>query len=109
MPLTMRHLRLIALSASFSADLVQAQPTAQERAHLEGLLRQLEVVMRQVQTSAALPTDEQARYTFDYSRLSAELELVRQGIVDHLTPSRVQPRDLPELTGHYTQETEPSP
>ncbi|QXI26261.1 RAQPRD family integrative conjugative element protein [Pseudomonas vanderleydeniana] len=109
MPLTMRHLRLIALSASFSADRVQAQPTDQERAHLEGLLRQLEVVMQQVQASAALPTDEQARYTFDYSRLSAELELVRQGIVEHLTPSRVQPSDLSELTGDYTQKTNPSP
>lgn len=109
MPLAMRHLRLIALSASFATDLVQAEPTAQERLHLAGLLRQLDAVMKQVQASAALPTDEHARFTFDYARLSAELDLVRQGIEDHLTPSRAQPRSLPELTGHYTHAAESSP
>ncbi|WP_080635296.1 RAQPRD family integrative conjugative element protein [Pseudomonas asplenii] len=105
----MRHLRLIALSASFAADPVQAEPTDQERTHLAGLMRQLDAVIRQVNASAALPEDEHSRFTFDYPRLSAELELVRQGIEDYLTPSRIQPRSLPELTGHYTHTDEPTP
>ena len=46
-----------------------------------------------------------ARYRFDYSRLAADLERVRQGIQKYLSPSRAQPADLVELTGGYRAKT----
>lgn len=45
-----------------------------------------------------------ARYHFDYPRLAADLDLVRQGIHGYLSPSRAQPADLVELTGDYRAE-----
>ncbi|MFC3942647.1 type III effector Hop protein [Pseudomonas gingeri NCPPB 3146 = LMG 5327] len=103
MPIALRPLRYTALAASLGIPLALAEPTAHERTHLAGLLRQLDVASRQANASAALPTDEQARFSFDYRRLSSDLELVRQGIEGYLSPSRAQPRVLPELTGHYTR------
>ncbi|WP_084614883.1 RAQPRD family integrative conjugative element protein [Pseudomonas batumici] len=102
-------LRCIALVASLTVPMVMAEPTAHERTQLSLVLRQLEAVTRQVKASAALPTDDQARFTFDYARLSADLEQVRGGIEGYLTPSRAQPRTPPELTGHYTRSTGRSP
>ncbi|QXI31188.1 hypothetical protein [Pseudomonas vanderleydeniana] len=48
----MKQLRLIALSASLATDLVQADPSGKERAHLEDLLRQLDTEMQPVPASA---------------------------------------------------------
>ncbi|QXI30939.1 RAQPRD family integrative conjugative element protein [Pseudomonas vanderleydeniana] len=108
MPITPRHLCCAVLAANLAAP-TQAEPTALERTHLAGLLRQLDAMTRQASSGAALPADEHARFSFDYARLSADLELVRQGIEGYLTPSRAQPRPLPELTGHYTLATDTPP
>ncbi|HHE7226845.1 TPA: RAQPRD family integrative conjugative element protein [Escherichia coli] len=35
--------------------------------------------------------DNHARFYFDYSRASREVEIIRQGIVRYLEPSRAQP------------------
>lgn len=45
-----------------------------------------------------------ARYRFDYPKLAADLELVRQGIHTYLSASRTQPSDPVELTGDYRAE-----
>ncbi|MFG0634854.1 RAQPRD family integrative conjugative element protein [Pseudomonas sp. xss_2] len=45
-----------------------------------------------------------ARYRFDYPRFSADLEHVREGIHNYLSPSRAQPADLDELSGKYRAE-----
>ncbi|MBF8745008.1 MAG: hypothetical protein E2581_19445 [Pseudomonas sp.] len=45
-----------------------------------------------------------ARYRFDYPRFSADLERIREGIHNYLSPSRAQPADLVELTGQYRAE-----
>ncbi|WP_338524309.1 RAQPRD family integrative conjugative element protein [Pseudomonas batumici] len=95
--------------ASLTVPTVMAEPTAHERTQLSLVLRQLEAVTRQVNASAALPTDDQSRFTFDYARLSEDLEQVRGGIEGYLTPSRAQPRTPPELTGHYTRSAGSSP
>ena len=102
-------LRCIALVASFAVPVAVAEPTAHERAQLSLLLRQLEAVTRQVNAHAAVPADEHARFTFDYARLSDDLEQVRGGIEGYLTPLRAQPRTPPELTGHYTRSSGRSP
>lgn len=47
---------------------------------------------------------DQVRYRFDYPRLTADLERVRQGISNYLSPSRAQPADMVELTGDYRAE-----
>lgn len=76
-----------------------------EHARLAAALRQLDSIERLVAQQAAQPRDERARYHFDYGRLSADLDRVRAGIRDYLTPSRAQPRDPTELLGDYRQPT----
>ncbi|WP_104961190.1 RAQPRD family integrative conjugative element protein [Pseudomonas sp. XWY-1] len=44
---------------------------------------------------------DRVRYRFDYPRLTADLERVRDGINNYLSPSRAQPADLVELSGDY--------
>lgn len=54
--------------------------------------------------STASVSTAEARYHFDYPRFAADLERVRQGIQEYLSPSRAQPADLVELTGDYRAE-----
>lgn len=49
---------------------------------------------------SATSTDR-VRYRFDYARLTADLERVRHGINNYLSPSRAQPADEVELAGDY--------
>lgn len=44
------------------------------------------------------------RYFFDYPRLAADIERIRHGLENYLTPSRAQPRDPVELSGSYSAE-----
>ena len=83
-----------------------------QRQELVAALRQLDALERTVADSAArAPIQPGERYHFDYPRLLADLARVRAGIQAHLTPSRAQPREPPELAGDYRTEraTEPLP
>lgn len=91
----------LCLAGHASAD--DATP---EHARLAAALRQLDSIERLVAQQAEQPPDARARYYFDYSRLAADLERVRGGIRDYLTPSRAQPRDPAELLGDYRQPTD---
>ena len=73
------------------------------RHHTPGLIPALLLGLCLDQASADDATAERARYHFDYGRLAADLERVRGGIHDYLTPSRAQPRDPAELLGDYRQ------
>ncbi|MGK8436766.1 RAQPRD family integrative conjugative element protein [Ectopseudomonas hydrolytica] len=73
----------------------------QEHARLAAALRQLDAIKRLVAEQPGV--DEHTRYHFDYSRLRADLERVRSGIRDYLSPSRAQPRDSAHLLGDYRQ------
>lgn len=88
----------LCLTAHAGAD--DATP---EHARLAAALRQLHSIERLVAQQAAQEPDARARYHFDYSRLAADLERVRSGIRDYLTPTRAQPRDPAELLGEYRQ------
>ena len=55
--------------------------------------------------SSSVTDTDPVRYRFDYLRLTADLERVRHGISNYLSPSRAQPADLVELTGDYRAET----
>ncbi|PFG25104.1 RAQPRD family integrative conjugative element protein [Pseudomonas lurida] len=73
-----------------------------EHQQLSLMLRQLDYLGRLAASPDTFLIDPSARYTFDYPRFSADINLMRQGINEYLTPSRAQPRNPPKLTGHYT-------
>ena len=98
--LTLALLLGLCVSGHASAD--DATP---EHARLAAALRQLDSIERLVAQQAAQQQDERARYHFDYARLTADLERVRAGIHDYLTPTRAQPRDPALLLGDYRQPT----
>ncbi|MFK4135358.1 type III effector Hop protein [Pseudomonas luteola] len=98
---------LYVLSTGF--NLACAEGTASEQTNLELMLRQLESVERVAKQSSSVPEREGARYHFDYERLQKDLELIHQGIKSHLSPSRAQPRDPGQLSGHYTRTGGPMP
>lgn len=85
-----------------------AADTTLEHARLATALRQLDVIERLVVQEVERPQQRHTRYFFDYIRLSADLERIRAGIRDYLTPQRAQPRDPIELLGDYRQPDRPS-
>ena len=82
-----------------------ATDTASEHAQLAALVRQLDMLERLAEHSASLPRPDGSRYHFDYARLRADIERVREGIQDYLSPRRAQPRDPLTLVGDYRQES----
>lgn len=94
--------------SSFAAPVV-ATERAFEREQLALLIRQLDQINRQAEDLSAQPIQAYARYHFDYPRLREDLQHVRSGIQDYLTPQRAQPRDPTPLLGDYRNEQEPSP
>lgn len=92
-----------AVTTLLTAPLCSAAGTADEQANLELVLRQLSMIEAVAQKSADLPSAEGQRYHFDYQRLIEDLGQVRSGIQGYLSPSRAQPRDPGQLSGHYTR------
>ncbi len=70
----------VALIACLSAPIALAAPPSEEHQVLTLILRQLDAIDRLSSASTNAVIDTQARYTFDYARLSADLDLIRQGI-----------------------------
>ena len=105
---TIRHHLIVALVA---VPLLLIQPVlagdnAPEHAQLAALIRQLDMIDRLAEHSVSLPRQGDSRYHFDYARLREDIERVRQGIRDYLSPQRAQPRDPVDLLGGYRQESE---
>jgi len=95
----------IALAAGLSVCLpTSASDSASETAHLAMLVRELDLLDREAQESAALPAAHGGRYHFDYTRLHADIARMRAGIQDYLSPPRAQPRDPDSLSGWYRSE-----
>lgn len=90
------------------ALVVTALPAAagddMERTQLANLVRQLDLLQRSARHSETLARDNETHYHFDYARLATDLERVRAGIDDYLSPSRAQPRDPVTLLGDYRQD-----
>ena len=107
LPTADRHrasdLTLLVLLGLCVPSQASANDATPEHARLAAALRQLDSIERLVAQQAAQPLDENARYHFDYARLSADLERVRAGIRDYLIPTRAQPRDPLQLLGDYRQ------
>ncbi len=113
LPTADRHrasgLTLLVLLGLCVPSQASANDATPEHARLAAALRQLDSIVRLVEQQATQPHDERARYHFDYARLSADLERVRAGIRDYLSPSRAQPRDPATLFGDYRQSVAPPP
>lgn len=89
---------LIVCLVAFTA----AAQDVRERSDLGLMQRQIEAIELLADRSNSSATGtEQVRYRFDYSRLTADLERVRRGISNYLSPSRAQPAELVELAGDY--------
>lgn len=77
------------------------------------LSRQLDTLDTLVRRATRFEAPESnARYRFDYPRLTQDIQRIRQGVKDYLSPSRAQSRDPSELVGDYrldTPQAEPSP
>lgn len=87
------------------ATLPAVAQESRERSDL-GLVQRQVTVIGQLAERAENSSDDAAgtRYRFDYPRLAADLERVREGIQQYLSPSRAQPADLVELAGQYSAE-----
>lgn len=109
MPDLYKPLASVALIACCLTPIAFAGPAVDEHQQLTFVLRQLDAAdgLSTAHTNAVI--DPNARYTFDYARLSADIDLIRQGINGYLTPSRAQPRNPPDLTGHYTRSEQTQP
>ncbi|WP_338523997.1 RAQPRD family integrative conjugative element protein [Pseudomonas batumici] len=79
---------------------------ASEAERLATLLRQFNLIERLAEEGDHFSYDETSRYHFDYTRFRDDLQRMRQGIHDYLSPQRAQPRDPVPLPGDYRQETE---
>ena len=75
---------------------------ASEQSNIEVMVRQLNALEDSARRSAAVASEPGQRYYFDYERLAGDIQRVRQGLQEYLTPSRAQPRDPAELAGKYT-------
>jgi RAQPRD family integrative conjugative element protein len=100
---------ILALALFLCALNTHADSSVTEQTNLNLILRQLDTIDRITRSSESLPVEDGSRYTFDYPRLSAEIELIRQGIKAYQSPARAQPRHPPELTGHYLREATEKP
>lgn len=101
-----RQAQLLFLALLLAPELSPPSATAAEPARLATLLRQLDLIERQAEASARLTRDDGSRYHFDYPRLRDDVQRMRQGIRDHLSPQRAQPRDPLPLSGDYRREAE---
>ena len=98
----------IVISFSVIAISANAQHEISEHARLAILVRQLDMLERIATESQTLSCNQNGRYYFDYQRLHTDMQRIRTGIRDYLTPQRAQPRDPVEISGNYiTERTTP--
>lgn len=105
--------RLPALALALTIALAVASPASAgdataEHEQLAVLARQLNLIDRLAEHAAGTAPQARTRYHFDYARLHQDIERIRQGIHDYLTPQRAQPRDPVELSSDYRQSTRSS-
>ncbi|MHA6164138.1 integrative conjugative element protein, RAQPRD family [Pseudomonas sichuanensis] len=93
---------LISVSSGISLMPNAQAAAASEQANIEVMIRQLNALEDSARRSAAVASEPGQRYYFDYERLAGDIQRVRQGLQEYLTPSRAQPRDPAELAGKYT-------
>ncbi|MGE1526985.1 integrative conjugative element protein, RAQPRD family [Pseudomonas ceruminis] len=84
------------------ATLPAVAQESRERSDLGLVQRQLTAIDQLAERAESSSDDAVGtRYRFDYPRFTADLERVREGIQQYVSPSRAQPADLVELAGQY--------
>lgn len=76
-----------------------------EREQLKLVLEQLkniEQIARQSEQSVQRTASD--RYSFDYTQFNKDIEAVRIGVQNYLTPIRAQPREVVDLEATYQKE-----
>jgi len=96
-----RGLALAVLAAAAAALPAQAGTAESERANLTIIANELAHVQALV-SRAAMDAPPSQRVNFHYEWLQRDLELLREGIRQHLDAPR-QPRPVPPLTGDYRE------
>lgn len=93
-PPAMMLLGLVTLTAAAENEM--------ERADLGLLKEQINVIGQLADRARSRHVEsEDARYCFDYSRLSSDLDRLHHGIDKYLSPSRAEPTDLSNTTDDY--------
>ncbi|MEN4946463.1 RAQPRD family integrative conjugative element protein [Pseudomonas proteolytica] len=97
------HLSLaIVHSSSYAAS-------GQEQVQLSLIQQQLDTIERLATRAETVSTSEpNERYHFDYLRLTQDIQRIRQGVQNYLSPSRAQSRDPGGLSGDYRLDTPPA-
>lgn len=91
-------LLLIFISAGLSAPSYAI--TDQERSVLQRLHAELEAIAK-ITVEAQQAANRNDRHLVDYQLLNADLEKIRQGILDAVNAQRREPRSLPPVSGDY--------
>ncbi|NWL48733.1 hypothetical protein DM819_23420 [Pseudomonas hunanensis] len=99
------RMHALPLLVIYLATLPTVAQESRERSDL-GLVQQQLTAIELLADRAGRGSDgiDGARYRFDYPRFAVDLERVREGIQQYLSPSRAQPADLVELAGQYRAE-----
>jgi len=95
----------LVLGLALSIDIpVRAANAESERIRLAAIIRQLDVLDRPAQDGAEGSARGGTRYHFNYARLHADIDRIRKGITQYLSPPRAQPRNPQMLSGDYVVE-----
>ena len=93
------HVAHCLLACALLSGPAAASEEALEREHLAAAIRQLNLLdTLSSPPASSLPG---TRYHFDYRRLAEDIQRIRAGIQDYLTPQRAQPRDLSQIAETY--------
>ena len=92
---------VLLISASFNLT-VQANEN-EELALTLKQLAQIESTLKRAHQTAQSNAAEQ-RFFFDYPQVHHDIQLMRSGIEQYLSPSRAQPRAAIPLVGEYRRE-----
>lgn len=78
-----------------------AQEGVEER-DLGLIVKQLDAIAGLADRSKfATPPAGEPRYRFDYGQLAQDLQQIRLGVNEYLTPSRAQPNEFTQLSGSF--------
>ena len=107
MPTTVfRCLLLLSLAV---VDGISYAASAYEQDQLSLVQQQIDVIERLVtQAAANNAAEHDGRYRFDYLRMTQDIQRIRQGVQNYLSPSRAQPRDPTKLVGDYRLDNPPA-
>lgn len=101
------HFAVLLLATLWTwASVASATDPDLHRQNLASALHQLDLLDRFLVTVASTYQPSPAeRYHFDHTRLREDLQRVRAGIQDYLSPPRAQPREPEPLFGDYLLST----